>query len=109
MLYRQVPYILHFEPSLDALSSRSNVISSIKILSQVVIPPRVQVGNNSWYAVHYNALHRNRNGSEHNGVENSTVDEGGVDRKVSLESQRMCSRIHFLPTKITSQMLSCYS
>ena len=28
-----VPYILHFEPSLDALSLRSDVISSIKILS----------------------------------------------------------------------------
>jgi len=27
--------ILHFEPSLDALSLRSDVISSIKILSQV--------------------------------------------------------------------------
>jgi len=29
----QVPQILHFEPSLDALSLRSDVISSIKILS----------------------------------------------------------------------------
>ena len=28
-----IPYILHFEPSMDALSSRSDVISSIKILS----------------------------------------------------------------------------
>ena len=27
-----VPYILHFEPSLDALPSRSDVISSIQIL-----------------------------------------------------------------------------
>ena len=36
-VYRQVfqiPYILHFEPSLDALSLRSDVISSTKILFQ---------------------------------------------------------------------------
>ena len=29
----QVPYIFHFEPSLDALSVRSDVISPTKILS----------------------------------------------------------------------------
>ena len=29
----EVPYFLHFEPSLDALSLRSDVISSIEILS----------------------------------------------------------------------------
>ena len=37
IVYRQVfkvPYMLHFEPSLNALSLRSDVISSINILSQ---------------------------------------------------------------------------
>ena len=29
----ELPYLLHFEPSLDALSLRSDVISSPKILS----------------------------------------------------------------------------
>ena len=31
----QVPYFLHFEPSLDALNLRSDAISPTKILSQV--------------------------------------------------------------------------
>ena len=48
IVYRQgvqVHYILHLEPSLDALSLRSNVISSIKILS-----PLLRLSSSQGYA-----------------------------------------------------------
>ena len=47
IVYRQVflvPLILHFESCLDALSLRSNVISSIRILSLWGLEPANMIG-----------------------------------------------------------------